>query len=376
MKKILLLASLILITVFAKSQTTNDILNLLIENGTIDQEKADSIRAEAAIKQQESDSKKKSFQITSGKPIQIAGYGHIRYQYLEEAKKIDGFDIRRAYLDVKGAITPYWAYRLQVDFAGSPKIVDIYTELKIKDYLNFSIGQQVLPFSLNNITSNTKLELADRSMVVEALSSRKEDVLGDNNGRDIGISLYGSFLPINDLKLVEYRIGVFNGSGINKLDLNQDKDFIGRIILHPVKGLDFGASYYNGFTPDSATLNNKSTDLLLGKRQRFGAELSYTYKFINVKGEYLIGKDGDVNKSGYYAQIAAFVLPEKIQFVGRYDSYDKDTDRATNILTNYTFGANFIFNPNVLVQLAYTIKKEQGTSINNNVGSVQLQLSF
>jgi phosphate-selective porin OprO and OprP len=376
MKKFLLLSAILLITLFAKSQTTNDILNLLIENGTIDQAKADSVRAEAAIKQQESDSKKKSFQITSSKALQIGGYGQFRYQYLEEAKKIDGFDIRRAYLDIKGAMTPYWSYRLQTDFAGTPKIIDIYTELKLNDYLNFTIGQQLIPFSLNNYTSNTKLELPDRSMAVEALLSRKEDVLGDNNGRDIGISLYGSFIPINDRKFIEYRIGVFNGSGINKLDLNQDKDFIGRIILHPVKGLDIGASYYNGFTPDSVTLNNKSTDLLLGKRKRFGAELSYTYQFINVKGEYLVGKDGDVNKSGYYAQLAAFLVKDKFQLVGRYDSYDKDTDKATNILTNYTFGANYIFNPNVLIQLAYTVRKEQGTSINNNFGSVQLQLTF
>jgi len=90
----------------------------------------------------------------------------------------------------------------------------------------------------------------------------------------------------------------------------------------------------------------------------------------------LVGKDGDVNKSGFYAQLAAFLVKDKFQLVGRYDSYDKDTDKATNILTNYTFGANYIFNPNVLIQLAYTVRKEQGTSINNNFGSVQLQLTF
>ena len=43
------------------AQSTNDILNLLIENKTITQLQADSIRAEAAIKQQEENEKKKSF---------------------------------------------------------------------------------------------------------------------------------------------------------------------------------------------------------------------------------------------------------------------------------------------------------------------------
>ena len=37
------------------AQSTNDILNLLILNKTITQEQADSIRADAAIKQQEID---------------------------------------------------------------------------------------------------------------------------------------------------------------------------------------------------------------------------------------------------------------------------------------------------------------------------------
>ncbi len=376
MKKLILISSLLLIIQVAQTQTTNDILNVLIGNGTIKQEQADSLRAEAAIKQQESDAKKKSFQVTSGKALQLSGYGHFRYQYLQEEGKNDGFDIRRAYLDIKGDITPYWGYRIQTDFAGTPKIVDIYADFKLNDKLNFTIGQQVIPFSLNNVTSNTKLELADRAQVVEALSSRKGDVLGDNNGRDIGISAYGSLLTINNRKLLEYRIGIFNGSGINKTDLNEAKDVVGRILLHPVKGLDLGGSYYSGWTPDSASLNNKTVPAQLGLRNRIGGEISYTYKYLNLKAEYLTGTDGDVIKSGYYAQIAAFVMPNKLQVAGRYDTYDKDVDKEDNISTNITFGVNYVINSNAFLQIAYTIKQEEGKIVDNNIGAVQLQISF
>ena len=199
----------------------------------------------------------KYFAVNAGKKIQLGGYAHFRYQFQEEEGKTDGFDIRRAYVDLKAAITPYWSFRLQPDFAGTPKIFDIYTELKINNLLNFTFGQQAIPFSVNDTTANTKLELAERSQVIEALSSRKGDVLGDNNGRDIGLSVYGTLLAIHDRKLFEYRMGVFNGSGINRADLNESKDFIGRIILHPTEGLDLGGSFYYGRTPDSATLNNK-----------------------------------------------------------------------------------------------------------------------
>jgi len=377
MKRIILITTLLLFTALINAQTTNDILNLLVKNGTIKQEVADSIRSEAAIKQKEDDSKKNFFQITSSKPIQIGAYGQFRYQYLQEKGKNDQFAVRRAYLDVKGAITKNWSFRLQADFAFTPKAIDVYTEYKLKDYLNFTIGQQLIPFSLNNITPNTKLELDDRTQAVAAFSSRGGDVLGDNNGRDIGISAFGTLIPIaNDLDLIEYRVGLFNGTGINKLDLNDSKDVIGRVVFHPVQGLDFGGSFYSGFTPDSASLNNKTKDILLGKRQRIGAELNYTYKFLNLKGEYIIAKDGDINKNGYYAHLGAFLIKDKIQVVGRYDTYDADSDKAGNLNTNITFGANFIFNPNILLQVGYTIRQEEGTSFDNDIASIQLQISF
>jgi hypothetical protein len=370
------------------AQTTNDILELLIKNGTIKAADADSVRADAAIKQLEADAKKKSFSITSGKALQISAYTQVRYQMLEEKGKNDGFDIRRAYIDIKGNLSPYFSYRLQTDFANSPKIVDAQADVKLFDYLNFTIGQQSIPFSLNNVTSNTKLDLADRSQVVEVLSSRKGDqVMGDNNGRDIGLSAYGSILPINKLNLIEYRIGVFNGSGINRADFNDVKDVIGRIILHPIKGLDLGGSFYSGWTPDSASLAGELSKLnlkldnsykpsLSGLRQRFGGELSYSYKFISLKAEYMTGKDGSTTRSGYYGQIAAFILPDRLQLAGRYDIYDKDVDREDNISTYIAFGANYFFNPNALLQVAYTIRQEEGTSVVNNSGTVQLQISF
>jgi phosphate-selective porin OprO and OprP len=385
MKKLILPILALVYIETGYTQTTNDVLELLIRNGTIEQTQADSIRADAAIKQQEVDAKKKSFIVSAGKALQISAYTQVRYQFFQEEGKMNGFDIRRAYVDLKGSISPYFSYRLQTDFATSPKIVDALVELKLADYLNLTIGQQVIPFSLNNITSNTKLELADRVQSVEALASRKSDILSDNNGRDIGIAASGSLMKVNDLNLIDYRIGIFNGSGINKADLNEDKDVIGRLVFHPVKGLEIGGSTYYGFAPDSATFysNNssiKDKDKLAAKyfgvRERYGIELSYEYKFVNLKAEYISGKDGSISKAGYYVQLAAFVLPGKLQLVGRYDSYDKDKDKEDNISTNYTGGINLIFNPNILLQIAYTIRAEEGEAVDNNFGSVQLQASF
>ncbi|HEX7583487.1 MAG TPA: porin, partial [Prolixibacteraceae bacterium] len=138
----------------AKSQSTDDVLNLLIQKNVVSQKDADSIRAEAAIAAQANLAKVKAFPVNAGKKIQILGYTQVRYQNLEQTGAIDGFDIRRARLDVKGIISPFWSYRVQFDLAGTPKLIDAYAELKLNDYLNFTIGQAKIPFSLENLTSS------------------------------------------------------------------------------------------------------------------------------------------------------------------------------------------------------------------------------
>ena len=117
MKRNLLFTIVLLVTGWfpAKTQTTNDVLNVLVQNKLVSQKDADSIRAEAAITAQNDLAKVKSFPVNAGKKIQLAGYTQVRYQQLDEKGRIDGFDIRRARLDVKGTISPYWSYRVQFD---------------------------------------------------------------------------------------------------------------------------------------------------------------------------------------------------------------------------------------------------------------------
>ena len=310
-------------------------------------------------------------------PIKIGGYANLRYQSFQQEGKNDGFDFRRAYVELKSEINSNLSLKVQADVAGSPKLMDINLTWKIDDALSFTFGQQSVPLSLNNISSNTALELADRSQVVESLSSRKGDVLGDNNGRDIGITAQGSFLDVNGTNLIEYKIGVFNGSGINRTDFNDSKDVAGRIVLHPIKDLDLGGSMYYGWTSDSTTVNNGAAAAnQYGLRERVGGEISYTWRNLNVKAEYLAGTDGNVKKSGYYAQLGMFAIEEKLQLVGRYDFYDKNSETSGNSVSNISVGGNYYFNKNLLLQAAYTIKTEESAQVDNNLLALQLQVKF
>ena len=362
----------------AKSQSTDDVLNLLIQKNVVSQKDADSIRAEAAIASQANLAKIKAFPINAGKKITIAGYTQVRYQALEETGKIDGFDIRRARLDVKGTISPYWSYRVQFDLAGTPKLIDAYAELKLNDYFNFTIGQAKIPFSLENLTSSNKLELIDRSQAVEALVARGKDVGGNQNGRDLGIQLGGTLLKLKDRPIVDYRLGVYNGSGINVADNNEKKDFATRLIVHPVVGLDISAALYNGsrYIAEVKTGTVVTTQAKNVDRNRYGFDLNYDLKDLAIRGEYIHGTDDLIDREGYYFQAGYYFLQKKLQLIAKYDFYDANKAIAKDASTWYVLGANFNFNTNVRLQANYTFKQEEGTSINNNLASIQFQVGF
>ena len=370
MKKLILVFILGFVSLANFAQTTNDVLELLIKNKTITQEQADSVRAEAAIKQQNVDANKKSFSVSSSRLMQLSGFTQVRYQFQQTHGQIDGFDLRRVRLDVRGDVSPYFSYFFQSDFVGTPKLIDAYADVKISDYLNFTIGQAKVPFSYENLISDNKMEWVDRSQVVEALVGRGTDVIGNQNGRDIGLQIGGSFLKIKSRYLFDYKIGMFNGTGINVTDKNDNKDVAGRLIAHPVKGLDFGGSFYSGTgyygTPTAAN----------HCRNRFGFEMNYTFNRFFVRGEFIEGKDGLIIRNGWYAETGYYLIPSRLQLVLKVDAYDPNTSVSKNVITNYLIGGSYQFNNWSRIAAGFTIKREEGPELKNNFATIQYQISF
>jgi hypothetical protein len=357
----------------ASGQSSNDILNILIANKTITRQEADSLRAEAAIKQQETEANKKSFPVLASKFIQLAGYTQIRYLQMEEKGKRSGFDIRRARVDLKGSITPYFAYRVQTELADKPKLLDAYGEIRIADYFSITVGQFKIPFSMENLASSNKLEMIDRSQVVEALVARGKDVIGNQNGRDIGVQFGGGLLKRNGSPLIEYRLGFFNGSGINVADTANDaKDIAGRLVFNPVKGLSFGGGYYGGYgkaiKPEVPGVSQA--------RNRLGFEAGYVMSRFSIKGEYIFANDRNTDRAGWYLQAGYFVIPQKFQLLAKYDLFDVNTSTDNTKSINYVFGGNYNFNSWSRLQAFYTIRAEQVNSLINNYLAVQFQIGF
>ena len=379
-KKILFLIIVFFTIGIATAQSSDEVLNLLIQKGLVKQNDADSIRADYAFKQQEVKEKQKLFNVLSSRNINIGGYTQVRYQSLQEPGKADGFDIRRARLDIKGNFSAEWEYRLQTDFAINTKIIDAYFVYKPFDYLKITGGQFLIPNSLESTTSDSSLETIDRAQI-SGLTGRNKDALGDQNGRDIGLQISGSLFKTTENRfLLDYYLAYFDGQGINIAgDKNESKDIAVRVVAHPYQFLDFGVSYSNGY--DCWTTPAINQDQI-----RIGADVAVNYNDLSIRAEYLQAQQGtyivngvnrDLLKDGWYAQVGYFFLPKKLQFVAKYDTYDPTKNNPKNDITSfYTLGANLYPNSFVKFQVNYKHKSEQGFSINKDEIIAQLQLKF
>ncbi len=367
-----LLVSLLVFSqiLYAAESDVDRLLELLVEKGVVTKEDAAGFRADLAVKKQEEKEAQKEFVVIAGKPIKISGYTQVRYR--QDKSINDTFDIRRARLDIKGDITERFDYRTQIEFGGTSGVflLDATIGYKINPYLKLSIGQQKIPFSQENLISSPKLETINRSQVVEALVARGSDIIGNQNGRDIGIQASGSILPKGDFNQLDYAFGLFNGAGINRSDTNEQKDFIGRLVYHPFKELSVGSSFYAGrYTLTTAPAQKDDRD-------RIGAEFAYVKDPVSLKGEYIRGKDGATKKDGWYLQSGYFFIPKKFQGVFKFDTYDPNTDVETNERNVYTLGGNWFFNKWAFLQVNYELKDERGKEIDNNALTTQITLQF
>ena len=374
----------------ASAQTSDDILNLLVKRGSITQNEADSLKANNVKKQQAKNESKELFPLIGTTPFRVGGYIQSRFQSFQQTGVPDGFDVHRARIILDGN-TPTWEYRLNAEFASSPKLIDAYVTFKPYEFLKVTTGQFYIPFSLENVTADRELSTIDRSQVVTALTGRDKDVIGNQNGRDIGIRLSGSFIKLNEGFLLDYYLGYFNGSGINVADNNQAKDVAGRLVFHPFKGFNIGGSFYNGL---DQWATETPAQMATHTRNRIGGEFSYKYRLFSLQGEYIQGQDGDViksdkssaslNRAGWYALAGYYVVPNKLQVVARYDTYDPNTinneslvkGSTTDATTNYVGGINYFFTAWIKLQVDYSYRIEEGVQINNNLISAQLQIVF
>jgi len=296
--------------------------------------------------------------VTSSASFRLSGYTQFLYTYWE--KGIDTMAIPRARLTLSGELVKNIRFRIQIDGVKSPALIDANVDFLFHPAYALRIGQYYVPVSLENNTSDSDMDTILRSLVVIALAPSRD--IG-SQGRDIGAMFMGQY------SIAEYYLGVFNGAGINKADTNKAKDTSGRLILHPLKSLAVGGSFYKG----------RHNPVLTGPdvtRDRFGLEAAWLPGRFSLKSEYLWAKDDLTSKSGWYLQGGYFLLPKKLQAIVKWDTYDKDNDVSGGRLDLLTLGANWFIWGKTKLMVNYALYRTEKEGTTNQAVSVQFQAGF
>ncbi len=293
----------------------------------------------------------------------ISGYVQAGYEWSDGSSS---FFIKRVRLDLRGALARTLDYRVQLEFASSPKIVDAYLHYKPFRQLNFKLGEYKIPFTIENTDYvPLKFELIEYPLALQRLMGFAEPIGGryvggamqggetlKDTGRDMGLTLHGSFFPCGERALLSYDVGVLNGAGINLRDNNRSKDVVARLTLRPVRGLTLSGSWYGG---------EYGADCL--ERQRVSAGVCYDRGRGVVRGEWIGGRTGyaateeyaagTFDSSGWYVLGGVRLTPTLMPVV-RYDTLLPDTASADSRQTNWTAGILWCPVKPLRCQLNYT----------------------
>src|SRR6266487_6972011 len=192
----------------------------------------------------------------------------------------DRFRLRRARVNLTGDFAENFDFKIEGDFGQGDGLNSDRTAFSATDiFVNWhqfpeaqiKVGQWKAPFGLEQITPDTTLLLAERSLPTGAITP----------DRQIGAQLWGK--PFTNIwpaqkDLLTYYAGIFNGNGRN-VSVNDNNNFmyVGRLELMPFKGKIFGQESFLKLGGD-----------VLNSRDDAGTNISPT-------GNLLVNTDGSLS---------------------------------------------------------------------------------
>jgi len=312
--------------------------------------------------------------------LKFGGYGLLMYRYSDVSDIKHKLDARVIFLNMRGNLTKNLEYFILAELV-DPTVHEFWAQWTPSKEFSFRAGQFKVPISMENQLSLTTLETIFNTRSVSSLIAMSDDVMrkqnGRNNGgRDIGIQAAGSLIPLADRDLLEYGVGLFQGSGIVSSELNNTKDFAGSINLQPVKGFRVGGGIYLG----KATYmmdDEVGTPIEDHVRNRWLVSTDYQSDRLYCRAEWIRGKDGDIDREGLYGMAQYYLLPKKLNAVAKVDYYNKDKDINQEVM-DYTAAVNYYFFPDCRLQLNYTYSdysNKWGEKSSHNIAA-QMQIVF
>jgi len=402
---------------------TEKLIEILIKKGIITKEEADSLEKEINKEETKPEEKMVKQEVTPKedwtKKIEV-GYkngayiktvddqfslklnvnlqGLFNYDGLEGSPNKSTFRVRRARLIPSGnAFYPWLKYYVQLTLEDSVNLRDAYVEAAYFNWLTPRIGQYKVPFDREFLTSAFNLQLIDRSMVNNEF----------NLGRDIGLQVSGQ--PIGDF--LDYRLGIFNGSGANQVNVDKKYMYVGRLVFSPFGPVPYSqgavgkpgkpllsVGVAGAWMPDLKPGERKSLAGVLGSTQevpvmsdifQLTSDIAFQYQNFSLEGAYYYRtidpkeptKFGKQNASGYFAQGGYFLIPKHLEVAARYSFMDPDTPTKVddNKRKEMAAGVSYYFFGHPLkIQGNYSFFRTEASphSLDEHLAQVQLTFAF
>ena len=303
-----------------KKNVEEEILEILKEKGTITPEKYEELMKKAEQKKTEEAKwprvgfKNGFFLKTPGGSFKLKPWLKLRGQFKAfEANHPanNDFYMRTARLGLKGTIYKYFDFNVSGEFGkGNSCLWDGYMGFNYLPEAKLRIGQFKQPFSLEWYSSADWRDFIEMPLPIDNLTP----------DMDIGAMLHGNL----GKGVLNYGLGIFNGTGKNTSDTNDDKDVVGRIVFSPfnssenpfLNGLHFGGSMtYGNQETERDEMRRKGKFQTAGEtaffqfdkdvfhdgsRIRYGAELCYMIGPFSLKAEWVRMELNDLylNKGG------------------------------------------------------------------------------
>lgn len=275
----------------------------------------------------------------------------------DDGRYYDTFRIRRFEVKLSGNINENISYVGMVDFARAISttpdagrinvLQDANIMLSYSPAAKLTIGQFKYPLTLEGLEPSGKLDFVERAEVVR--------MFGDQ--RDIGVQVSGT------MSQLDYAVGVFNGISHNKIDVNREKDFVGRIVFKPINELSFGGSVYVGRAgSDGGT-----------PYHRAGGEFRYQSSRMKIVSEFLWARESEgeplADMHGFYIA-SLYRLTNSTQVGMRYEYAGDHLENAKGIARHrYTVGVNHFLDEHdaAEIQLNVVVTEDRTTAWNTYV---------
>lgn len=249
-----------------------------------------------------------------------------QYQFLslDEAggsETVHTFQIRRGRIAFSGfAFSENLTFKFQIEALGGkasatnkgadmsgPSLKDGYINYKFADYFQLRTGQHKLSFNREELTSSSKQQFVDRSMLNDVFTL----------GRDLGLTAHGKFAEDR----FHYAVyAAHNGKGDRKFNDNFSV-IVGARVSYNLLG-DHGYTMADvKDSEDHHLVISAGGAYDSGDVKVFGltGDIAYRYNGFSALGEFNYGNDSDsdVTVYGFLGQAGYFILPERFEVAGR-----------------------------------------------------------